>query len=249
MTRRPRVASPPMVIAIPSKGRAGKVHTLDVLPSATLYVPALEVAAYANAGARSVVPVPDTVRGITATRNWILRHADAPRVVMIDDDVREQGWIQVFDHTALKTPLDEATWLAEFTKLFEVTEQMNYRVWGTSTESSLRAWYPYFPFRFRSYITASCCGIVNDGRTLFDEAYPVKEDYELCARLINEDGGVVAARYLYWQNSHWHDKGGCHDYRTQAMERDCIRRLTRAYPGVIRAVERSTNDWAIEIIN
>jgi hypothetical protein len=33
------------------------------------------------------------------------------------------------------------------------------------------------------------------------------------------------------------------------MERDCIRRLTRAYPGVIRAVERSTNDWAIEIIN
>ena len=46
-------------------------------------------------------------------------------------------------------------------------------------------------------------------------------------------------------SAHIHDG----EARHTAMERDCIRRLTRAYPGVIRAVERSTNDWAIEIIN
>jgi hypothetical protein len=31
------------------------------------------------------------------------------------------------------------------------------------------------------------------------------------------------------------------------MERDAIRRLCKAYPGLVRAVERNTNDWAIEI--
>jgi hypothetical protein len=90
-------------------------------------------------------------------------------------------------------------------------------------------------------------GIVNNGRTMFDESYLVKEDYELCARCITEDGAVVCAQYLNWTNSHWHDDGGCRDYRTQQIERDCIRRLCKAYPGLVRAVERSGSDWAIEI--
>ena len=31
------------------------------------------------------------------------------------------------------------------------------------------------------------------------------------------------------------------------MERDCIRRLRRAYPGIIRIVNRKSHGWAIEI--
>jgi hypothetical protein len=48
-------------------------------------------------------------------------------------------------------------------------------------------------------------------------------------------------------NNHWHDDGGCKDYRTQAMETDCIRRLRRAYPGLVRVAQRKGSDWAIEI--
>jgi len=236
-----------MLVAVPSKGRAGQVKTLAVLPHATVFVPKLEARAYRKAGARHVRAVPDTVRGITATRNWILRHARSRRVVMIDDDVREQGWHRLLSHNSMRIDLDEPTWLAEFTKLFEVTEQLHYRAWGLRTDGATRSCYPYYPFRFRSYITASCMGIVNDGRTLFDETYPVKEDYELCCRLIAEDGWVVSAQYLYWVNDHWQTPGGCHDYRTQAMERDCIRRLVDTYPGMVRAVQRRTAEWTIEI--
>jgi hypothetical protein len=236
-----------MLIAVPSKGRAGRVRTQAVLPSCAVYVPHLEAASYRDLGARNVVPVPDTVRGITATRNWILRNTRSRRVVMIDDDVQVQGYVRLLSRQASRQSLDEATWLAEFRKLFDLTEQLQFRIWGVATDGATRSCYPYFPFRWRSYITASCMGIVNDGRVAFDESYPVKEDYELCARCIAQDGGVVCAQYLYWSNSHWHDKGGCHDYRTQGMERDAIRRLCKAYPGLVRAVERNTNDWAIEI--
>jgi hypothetical protein len=31
------------------------------------------------------------------------------------------------------------------------------------------------------------------------------------------------------------------------MERDAIRRLCKTYPGLVRAVERASNAWAIEI--
>lgn len=236
-----------ILVAIPSKGRAGKVRSQAILPSASVYVPALEAGAYRDTGSTNVVPVPNGVRGITATRNWILANTKARRVVMIDDDVRAQGFTHLFERHAVHEPLDEETWMGEFRKLFEVTEQLRFRIWGVRTDSATRACYPYFPFRFRSYVTASCIGIVNDGRVRFDEAFPVKEDYELCCRCITEDGGVLSAQYLFWQNTHWHDPGGCHDYRTEKMERDAISRLVRTYPGLVRAVERATSDWSIEI--
>ena len=102
-------------------------------------------------------------------------------------------------------------------------------------------------FRKIFEVTASCMGIINDGRTYFDESYPVKEDYELCARCITQDGGVVSAQYVFWVNGHWHDDGGCKDYRTQAMEEDCIKRLRRTYPHLVRVAARKGNQWAIEI--
>jgi hypothetical protein len=236
-----------MIVAIPSKGRAGKVRSQTAISTASVFVPKLEADAYRLTGTSNVVEVPDQVKGITATRNWILKNAKDRRVVMIDDDLRTAGWTHLFERHAIHEPLTEATWLAEFRKLFEVTEQLGFRIWGVRTDGARRSCYPYFPFRFRSYVTASCMGIVNNGRVTFDETYPVKEDYELCARCITEDGGVVSAQYLYWHNTHWHDPGGCKEYRTEAMERDAIRRLCRTYPGLVRAVERATSDWSIEI--
>jgi hypothetical protein len=185
-----------MPVAVPSKGRAGRVMTQAVLPSYSVYVPALEVPAYEEMGARNVVAVPNEVRGITATRNWILRHADDRRVVMIDDDVRTQGWTELLARNCMRHDLDETIWCAEFAKLFDLTEQLEYRIWGVATDGATRSIYPFYRSRWRSYVTASCMGIINDGRTYFDESYPLKEDYELCCRCIVEDGGVVCAQRL-----------------------------------------------------
>src|SRR5215467_313606 len=222
-----------MIVAVPSKGRAGLVKTQKVIPSCRVYVPELEVDAYRRAGTQNVVGVPNRVHGITKTRNWILDHADDLRVVMIDDDVRACGWRKMHAEASQTIKLSGDAWLGEFRKVFEITEQLHYRIWGVGTDGATRAYYPYWPFRWRAFVTASCMGIVNDGRTRFDESYPVKEDYELCCRCLTEDGGVVMAQYLFWVNSHWNDDGGCKDYRTQPIEHDCMRRLRRAYPGLI----------------
>jgi len=236
-----------VIIAVPSKGRAGMVRTQTVLSSCWVYVPALEAEAYRTAGARNVIPVPDEILGITKTRNWILRHAKDRHVVMIDDDVRSCGWLKLLERASMKKGLAETEWLAEFRKIFDVTEAVGYRIWGVSTDGAPHTCYPYYPFRWRSYVTASCMGIINDGRTYFDETYPVKEDYELCCRCIVEDGGIVAAQYLFWVNNHWHDDGGCKDYRTQAMEADCIARLRRQHPGLVRVGLKTGSEWSIEI--
>jgi TET-associated glycosyltransferase-like protein len=236
-----------VIVAIPSKGRPTRVKSQKIIPSARVYVPALEADAYRRCGVENVFPVPDRVRGITATRNWILDSTRDPRVVFIDDDVKACGWFELLDQRGKLRRLNEAEWLGEFTKLFDLTEQLHYRLWGLQTDGALRAVYPFKPFLFRSYVTGSCMGVVNSSGIRFDESFPVKEDYELCLRCIREDGGILAARYIFWSTNHWTDKGGCRDYRTQSMEMEAVDQLMERYPGFIRRVTRGGSEYSIDL--
>jgi glycosyltransferase involved in cell wall biosynthesis len=236
-----------MLIAIPSKGRAGMTTTQNILRRyGTFFVPENEVNLYRNIN--QVVGVPVAVRGITATRNWILDNADDEWVVFIDDDVKTAGWIQLNETRGIyKKMRDERFWIDEFVRAFDITTQMGWKVWGVKTESALRSTYPYKPLLFRTYVTASCMGIVNDGTYRFDESYPVKEDYEMCLRHIVEFGGILGIRYCHWQNEHWTTEGGCKDYRTIELERQAIKRLARQYPGMIQKAKRKANEFTISL--
>ena len=60
-----------MLIAVPSKNRAGRTTTNRILPNiATFFVPQSEVHQYHYI--KNVVGVPNEIQGITNTRNWIL---------------------------------------------------------------------------------------------------------------------------------------------------------------------------------
>lgn len=239
-----------MLIAIPSKGRAGRIRSQKLLNGATLYVPADEEQVYFDAHSLEcqVVGVPSSVKGITRTRNWILDNTDDEWVVFVDDDVKIQGWTELQPRCGKQRKLTGDQWTAEFVRLFELTEAMNYRVWGVATQSALRSIYPYRPILFQSYLTASCMGILPRSGLRFDEDFPVKEDYELGLRCVQEDGGIIAARYLYWVNEHWTTDGGCRDYRTQEMEATAIRNLQRKYPGRVKRILRGGCEYSIELV-
>jgi len=234
-----------MLVAIPSKGRAMTCRSHLVLPSAVCYVPAREAVEYKAAGVQNIVEVPDEIQGITPTRNWILNSTSENWVVFLDDDVKQAGFCHMMHHRVKHRKI--SNWIAEFARLFEVTEDMGYRIWGISTQSAARSVYPYKPFLWRSYITASCMGVLNSSEIRFDEDFTVKEDYEMCLRCIKEDGGVVAARYLYWENSHWTDDGGCKDYRTSQIEKKAIAKLKAKYPGMVRQIDRGGSQYSIEL--
>ena len=136
--------------------------------------------------------------------------------------------------------------VGEWRKFFCLTEELGYRIWGMATDGAPQSVYPWRPFIFHTYVTASCMGILNTGLR-FDERFPVKEDYELCLRCLREDGGVLGVRYMFWHNSHWADPGGCKPYRTQAMEDDAIGRLIGMYPGLIRKVTKGGSHYSIEL--
>jgi hypothetical protein len=237
-----------MLFAIPSKGRAGKVKTTEILVDAVLYVPANEVKAYEKSNpSQKVIGVPAAVRGITKTRNFILKGSDDKRVVMIDDDVLAQGWVKMYAEKSVHQKFTQQHWDKICRNMFDVIEDLNWKIWGIATQGAPRAVYPYKPFLSRSYITASFMGIVNDGTMLFDESFPVKEDYEIGLRHVKEYGGVLCARHCYWGNSHWSDDGGCKDYRSGVVELDCINKLIELYPGQIRRITRGGSTYSIDL--
>jgi hypothetical protein len=236
-----------MLIAIPSKGRAGKTTSQKIFPNATWFVPESELHQYKDIY-KNIVGVPINIKGITATRNWILKNSKNKWVVFIDDDVENAGYTKLHETKSQKIEIkQENIWLNEFIKLFDITEQLNYKIWGIKTEAAPRSVYPYKPINLKSYITASCMGIINDGEYYFDEDFKVKEDYEICLRHIVNKGGILAARFLHWENNHWDKDGGCKDYRTIQIEKNCIKKLIEMYPGMIRSAKRKANIFTIQL--
>jgi len=236
-----------MLVAIPSKGRAGSVKTLKVLPSASLFIPESEATNYRDIYPDAeIVLVPEDVRGITNTRNWVLENTTDRYVVFVDDDVRGVGYWDIGIETKTMVPLTQDELTQDWMRLFHVTDDLGYHLWGAETTGDSRTVHPHRPFVWHSYVTASCMGIVNDG-IRFNPEYPVKEDYELSLRCIKEDGGIVGARFLFWKNEHWTGTGGCVDYRTQNMEDDVINKLMDEYPGYIKKITKGGSQYSIRI--
>jgi hypothetical protein len=103
-----------MLIAVPSKNRAGKTTTNKILPnSAVFYVPKSEVHQYSYI--KNVVSVPNDIQGITKTRNWILKNTEEKWVVFLDDDARNVGYTKMESHQAKKIEVkNEGFWVNEF---------------------------------------------------------------------------------------------------------------------------------------
>lgn len=236
-----------MLIAIPSKNRAGRTTTNKILPNlGTFFVPESEVHQYKNI--KNIVGVPNNVHGITQTRNWILKNTNERDVVFIDDDAKNVGYTKLLEYSSQKIDIkDEGFWVEQFLLAFDLCEQMGYKMWGVKTENATRSVYPYKPILTRTYLTASCMGMINDGEFYFDETYKVKEDYEICLRHIKKYGGVLGIRYLHWENEHWITDGGCKDYRTISIEKEAIRKLHYQYPNMIRKAKRKGNKFTIEL--
>jgi serine/threonine protein phosphatase PrpC len=103
-----------MQIAIPSKGRAGQTKSDKVLPSAVMYVPESELHQYEQFCA-NVVAVPNDVKGITPTRNWILKNCGDEWVVFVDDDVKNYGWTKLLECNVKQIKIEKGDYLFLFT--------------------------------------------------------------------------------------------------------------------------------------
>lgn len=234
-------------IAIPSKGRAGIITTTDIFKSATLFVPDSEVVQY-SIYENNIVGVPSSVKGITATRNYILNYYKGKNVFFIDDDLQYFGYVERTDTKyKVKRLSDEAVAVREIGKLFEVTEQMGAKINGFFTVGNNLTNYSYNPFLFNGVCLGSCMGVINDGTYYFNEEYEVKEDYELTLRNIKDGRPTVRTNILFMQHEHTQMRGGCRDSNRIDKEKRAIKKLIASYPGMIKEAKHRGTQFSIQL--
>ncbi len=233
-------------VCIPSKGRAGIMTSQKIFKSATIYCPESEITQY-SIHPNKIVGIPDNVKGITATRNWILKNNDC-NVFFLDDDLQYGGYIERSETKyKVKRVTDEQIFLQDITRLFEVTEQAGSKIFGMFTVGNNLTNYSYSPFLFIGVCLGSCMGMINDGSYYFDESFEVKEDYELTLRHLSERGLTVRSNVLFMQHEHTQLEGGCRDGRRIQKEISAIKRLIKMYPGMIKEAKHRGTSFSIQL--
>ena len=236
-----------MIIAIPSKGRAGRVLTTRIFKSALLYVPESEYQQYLQFN-NNVIAVPKNIKGITQTRNYILKENIENDIVFIDDDLQHGGWIKkgIEKYKQIRIT-NEEDWIEEFEKYFDLTKQLGWHIWGLKYTDNSMTSYAWNPFLLNGLALGSCMGFIKGNKYLFDEDFEVKEDYEISMRHIKEEGGLLSVRYTFMQHEHTQMEGGCRDSTRILKEKKALIGLLKKYPGWIKQAKHHGTMFSIQM--
>jgi len=223
-----------MLVAILSSGRVGKTTTDKLLPFATMFVPAKEVAEYkAHIKCDKLVEVPNKIKGVAATKNYIIEKTQEEEIVFAEDNVKSSGYIEFLDDFTKAHKMTGAELYMEFVKLFQVARGMKYRMWSIPESRSAKDWIPQRPLQWHPKLAGGIVGFLRGTGARYDEGFLLHTETEFLLRALVEDGGVVGANYLYWENFHWTDAGGVSQYRTKENEWDCAQQMMVKYPGLV----------------
>ena len=218
-----------LLIAIPSKGRAGRVtsHKIlgDAAGDAVVFCPASERAAYAQQHA-NVVGVPERFVGITATRNFILdfaRERGLRFVIQTDDDAKHFTYFEG-DAKAPGLHVADNRKRALFVQGFEMCVDLRTNLWGFQVSYDPKFYREYSPLSFTSVIGGNFMGIVEDGQR-FDERLKLKEDYDFSLQSLYHKRRVLRFNKYAWAVEHHDTPGGCKAYRGFDTETQAIKLL------------------------
>ena len=234
-------------VFIPTYNRVEKQKTWDVFPDhikehTTLVCPQEELKTHLELG-RNAVATPDSVKGIAATRQWIIENCGVDQVMMCDDD---QGFGCRRDGEKKTRKLEEEDYSVMFDDVVKHLETYNAVGIPSSTLSVMN--YPkevLSPGRmFNMYAFNRNVLLENDIR--FD-VMRVMEDFHVTLSLLKL--GMPNAILLNW---HWtsggsNAKGGCSTYRTREVQREGALKLAELHAPFVQVVEKESKSWGGEL--
>ena len=229
-----------MNIIIPSSGRSHKQTTLNALPTSLtsrvhVVVPEWEYTQYASTMRCPVQVCPCPVKGIGATRQWIIENY-GPKVAMLDDDL-------VFATRRKDEPSKFADATdTEIETLFEDIESSLdvYAHAGVSTrEGGNRVHADYLWTGRMLRILAYRTDILLRENVTFTRL-PVMEDFDVTLSLLRRGYDNLIHNYMVHNQNGSDLSGGCSQYRTRDVQAEAAYALKRHHPQFVSVVEKET---------
>lgn len=228
-------------IVIPSSGRPTRQITLTSFPwGINVYVamPVDEVDNYvaANNVIREL-PVPNRIKGISKTRQWLMENCKHRYLLMLDDDM-------VFFHRPnMKSPkllklkhIDVllAAWhsyMNEFAHVGLSARQGNNN--EVKEIATCRRMFNAYMYDMK---------VINKVNPVLGRL-PVMEDFDLTLQLLRAGYPNGMIYKWCWNQSGSNAEGGCSQYRTNKMQAAAARKLAELHPGFVKVVEKQSKNW------
>lgn len=231
-----------MHIYIPTRGRIEKQSTWDNFPEelrqyTTLVCPKEEVEEHIARG-RKAIARPDYVKGISASRQFIMEQCPSNLFIMVDDDMR---FFVRKDPSAwnLRQATAEDT-IALFKRMWKMLEGDEYAAVGLSTRQNINVKYPATVLentKINGVMGFDRDAILDTG-SRFDDVQ-IQEDYHIVLSLLENGYKVASICDAAWnQTAETGAPGGCSLYRTNRLQEDGSWKLQELHPKYVKVVEK-----------
>ena len=225
-----------------------KVETLDYLKTCKVWVAEREYEAYLheNPGFEAnIISVPNEVQGnLCRIRNYILDHelAENDAVLLIDDDMHAVGRFEPIGlYGYYEKVLDEEELYDMLEEYSILCDDFGFKYWGIMCNKDALSYRQTTPFSTVSYIGGPFQVFLKGNPLRYDEALPLKEDYDMTLQNCNKYRGCLRVNKYHYDCQQSKQKGGCATYRNYEQEIQQLEALQKKWGSDIVKIDNVLN--------
>lgn len=209
-------------IVIPSYKRAERVLSKNLVSHPILCVCESELDIYREFNPDvEIVTHPDSVRGLPAKRNWMVKHFG--ELFMLDDDVHEfqPQYYSKDESCANITNPDRVRYIIE--RLYEISKMLNVHLFGFSKSQRPLFFNPAKPYVMDERVTGCAYGIIRSKNTFWPKELVLKEDFWISGYVkFTERMILIDKRYAFKQKDTFVNPGGLSSFRNKDVEKNSM---------------------------
>ena len=226
-----------------------RVETLAYLPFCKVWVCETEVEAYiaANPGfEENIIPCKKGIQGnLCRIRNHILDTefaAGADVVLIIDDDMK---WVAYYESEHgnpfgyKRNYLSTEDFLPFVEKYSRLCADFGFKFWGINCNIDAMSYAQQTPFSTVSYIGGPFQCFLRGNECRYDEALPLKEDYDMTLQNCDKYRGCLRVNKYHYIVRQAEQAGGCATYRNYVREEQQLNALREKWGSRIVKIDRS----------
>lgn len=220
-----------LVFCVPSYKRPEPIKTLELFPTAQVYVAKEEKESYIKANPQADIrEVPDGVQGnLCRVRNYILDQNKDSAVVILDDDISAILHMEVEGNIKCWKPVASEKLPSLFCKFADLVEEWGFDYFGLQCNSDSMVSRNITPFSTVSYIGGPVQGFLERNTCRYDENLPLKEDYDMTLQQCNKRRGCLRFNMYCYHAKQSVQAGGCASYRTILREKEQFEMLQKKW--------------------
>lgn len=225
------------------------VETLKYLPFCKVYVAPEEYENYLEFNPKhkdNIVKCPKGIQGnVSRIRNYILDtefENGADIVCIVDDDLKaiehfEMSEDKTYAYEKVKVKTEE---FVDFIYRYSMLcYQWGFKMWGVNINSDTMSFRHYTPFSTNSVVLGVFGCFLKGMECRYDEALPLKEDYDLFIQNCNKYRGVLRLNGYHYNCRQSEQKGGCSIYRNMEKEKEQFELLQKKWGSNIVRLDTS----------